>query len=165
MAPTSSFRPFPPNQACGGEGKAQHLTDHPHLPLRAWVSSPLTTPVPFPHPLDLPASRLQNSGILKSEKVTSQHVFHFDFANTVLYHLPSSLYPFVSRLSFIPHSCPVSSLHLGLSWSSVPCPSTAVLMVFLPEANLSLAHGFRGSSWVIALLPWNQRAPFMPSYP
>lgn len=140
VAPASSFGPFPPNQACLGKGEAQHLTDHPRLPLGAWVSSPLTTPAPFPHPLSLPASRLQDSGLLKSEKLTSQHVFPFDFANAVLYH-PPSLPVSIRFSSFIPHSCPVLSLLLILSWPLAPCLNT-VFMVFLPEASLSLACGF-----------------------
>lgn len=127
----SCFR-LPPNQACLGEGEAQHLTDHPHLPLRTWVSSTLTTPVPFPHPLCLPASRLRDA-----EKLTSQHVFRFDFANTALYHLPS-LPVSIHFLSCCPSSFPVSGSPMALG----PLLQSLVLMVFLPEANLSLAHGF-----------------------
>lgn len=35
VAPASSSGPCPPDQACLREGEAQHLVDHPHLPLRA----------------------------------------------------------------------------------------------------------------------------------
>ena len=104
-------------------------------------SPALTTPVPFPPALGLPASRLQDSGILKMEKSASHHVLHFDFANTALCrpHPPRvhSFLVFHPILHVIPHAS------FPASWSlPVPCPTTAHLLVFLPEIDLSLARGF-----------------------
>lgn len=75
--PTLIFKSFLPNQAHLGQSEAQHLIDCPHLLLKA-------TSIPFPHPLGLPASRLQNSDLPKSEKAASQHLFQFGFANRAL---------------------------------------------------------------------------------
>lgn len=165
VASASSPRPFPPNHACLGQGEAQQLTVIPTV-TQGWASSSSATPVPFPHPLGRPASRLQDSGLLKTEKLTSQHVYNFVFANTALCCPLSSLYPFISHLSFASPVLSPPVLHLGLSWSLVPCPKTAVLMVFFPEAHLSLAYGFGAPLGVSPLSAPESVSPFShPLYP
>ena len=154
MASASSPRPFPPNQTCLGQGEAQQLTVIPTV-TQGWASSSSTTPIPFPHPLGLPASRLQDSGLLKTEKLTSQHVYNFDFANTTL--LPSPppcIHSFLISHFLVPSyllSC-IWASHgpwsfgpkLQFSWSSSQKPT------YLWPVVLGFLLGY------LPLLHWNQ---------
>ncbi|KAF6109530.1 hypothetical protein HJG60_010803 [Phyllostomus discolor] len=148
VASASSPRPFPPNQACLGQGEAQQCTVIPTV-TQSWASSSSTTPVPFPRPLGLPASRLQDSGLLKTEKLTSQHVYNFDFVNTAL--CCSPVLPASTHVSsLIPQSRPVS------------CPASGPLTVLGPLPQNCSSHGlpprsppisgrwFGGSFWAIS---------------
>lgn len=123
----------------------------------------MTTPVPFPPPLGLPASRLQDSGILKVEKPTSRHVLRSDFANTAPCR-PHSPCPLASCPS---SPCPCRPpMPLPASWAlPVPCPTTADLMVFLLEIDLSLARGFGVPFGLSPTSAWNQQAPSCPLTP
>lgn len=136
MTSASSSRHFPPNQACLREGEAQHFTDHPHLPLRAWVFSSLPLLSHF-----LPAFRLQDSDLLKTEESTSSHVFHISFANTALSCLPCL--PFISALihfsSFILRlSCLLSGILASGLWFLTPVLQISRSSCLI--ASLSLTH-------------------------
>lgn len=87
----------------------------PVLPLRARASSSLITPVPFSCPLTSQPPRLQDSGLLKTEKSTSQHVFYSSFADTALCHSPSSPHPSSTHFSSL--SLPAAWPLVGLSRS------------------------------------------------
>ena len=100
------------------------------------------TPIPFPHPPGLPTSRLQDSGLLKTEKSTSQHVFHFGFANAALSRapvLPASIH--FSSFILYPLSCLLSCILASRGpWSLTPVLQISWSSYLI--ANLSLARGF-----------------------
>lgn len=122
------------------------------------------TPIPFPHPLGLPTSRLQDSGLLKTEKSTSQHVFHFGFANAALSRpptLPASIH--FSSFILYPLSCLLSCILASRGpWSLIPILQISWSSHLI--ASLSLAHGFGVLSWVVShFRPGISKAPFVPS--
>lgn len=123
---------------------SSRLTDHPHLPLRAWVASSVTTPVPFPHPLGLPASRLQDSGLLKMEKSTLSTSFTLILQTLPSTALLSSLHPFILLFHSPFLSCLWASLGLG------PLPQYCSSHGLPPRSQPISGLWFWGPSWMIS---------------
>lgn len=164
MTAASPSRRFPPNQACLREGEAQRFTDHPHLPLRAWVSSSLPLPSHFLIPWASQPPGCRTLAYYKNRKINLSTCLSFWFCKRCT--LPPSRPPCIHSFLIL-HSLPLvlsPFLHPGLSRSLAPHPSIADLMVFLSHSQPISGPWFWGSSWVVShFRPGISKAPFVPS--